>query len=93
MAKDSIKFFDNEDIDDREISHPKKDDHLPKTSTWQNQVLARVVGNEEGSAIVRNQTKVTEDMVEVIDLRLSQNERLMPYHLCKQFFFIWMLCL
>ena len=59
---------------------------LPKNLHWQKQVLSKIVGEEEANNVLLSGKVASEESVEVEDLTLNQNERLILYLSCKDFF-------
>lgn len=56
------------------------------TVVCQKHVLAKIVGDNEANNAMESQCKLTEEKVEVMDLMLNQNERLILYCCCRRFF-------
>ena len=59
---------------------------MPKKLQWEKQVLSKILGEEEANNVLYHEKITSEENVEVIDLALNQNERLILYLSCKSYF-------
>ena len=59
---------------------------MSKTMQRQKQVLSKILGEEEANNVLHCGKVASEENVEVMDLTLNQNERLILYLSCKHFF-------
>ena len=59
---------------------------MSKIMQWQKQVLSKILGEGEAKNVLHCGKVASEENVEVMDLTLNQNERLILYLSCKHFF-------
>ncbi|XP_028407854.1 uncharacterized protein LOC114540133 [Dendronephthya gigantea] len=59
---------------------------MSKKLQWKSQVLSKILGKKEANNVLYGGMVASEENVEVIDLTLNQNERLILYLSCKSYF-------